>query len=177
MAHTVTVLFVDDEDETRAPLAALVRMEGYRALEARNTPEALRVLEQEHIDALVTDVVMPESDGIELAERARHLQPHIHVIFATGYLLRAATAEKLGRYSSSPCGQKTSWTHSANCRESSRTIGSPVRRGVELVVGTQHFAHLVESCHPLLTKFKPSSDDFPKLVGALVSVQLLQAEL
>ena len=97
MAQTVTVLFVDDEDEARAPLAARARMEGYRALEACNTPEALRVLAQEHIDVLFTDVEMPGPDGIELAERARHLQPHIQVIFATGYLLRAATADKLGK--------------------------------------------------------------------------------
>ena len=97
MAQTVTVLFVDDEDVARAPLAARARMEGYRALEACNTPEALRVLAQEHIDVLFTDVEMPGPDGIELAERARHLQPHIQVIFATGYLLRAATADKLGK--------------------------------------------------------------------------------
>jgi CheY-like chemotaxis protein len=97
MAKSTTILFVDDDDEVRAPLAAQVRVDGFRVLEARNTPEALRVLAQEHIDVLFTDVVMPEPDGIELAERARHLQPHIRVIFATGYLLRAATADKMGK--------------------------------------------------------------------------------
>jgi len=97
MAKSLTILFVDDDDEVRAPLAAQVRIDGFRVLEARNTPEALRVLSQEHIDVLFTDVVMPEPDGIELAERARHLQPHIRVIFATGYLLRAATADKMGK--------------------------------------------------------------------------------
>jgi CheY-like chemotaxis protein len=97
MAKTVTVLFVDDDDDVRAPLAAQVRGDGFRVLEACNTPEALRTLAQEHVDVLFTDVVMPEPDGIELAERAKHLQPHIRVIFATGYLLRAATAEKMGK--------------------------------------------------------------------------------
>ena len=97
MARTATILFVDDDDDVRAPLAALVRTDGFRVIEARNTSEALRVLTQEHVDVLFTDVVMPEADGIELAERARHLQPHIRVIFATGYLLRAATADKIGK--------------------------------------------------------------------------------
>jgi CheY-like chemotaxis protein len=97
MTKSITVLFVDDDDEVRAPLAAQVRIDGFRVLEARNTPEALRALAKEHVDVLFTDVVMPEPDGIELAERARHLQPHIRVIFATGYLLRAATAEKMGK--------------------------------------------------------------------------------
>jgi CheY-like chemotaxis protein len=97
MTKTLTVLFVDDEDDVRAPLAAQVRIAGFRVLEARNTPEALRVLAQEHVDVLFTDVVMPEPDGIELAERARHLRPDIRIIFATGYLLRAATADKMGK--------------------------------------------------------------------------------
>jgi len=97
MTQTLTVLFVDDEDDVRAPLAAQVRIAGFRVLEARNTPEALRVLAQEHVDVLFTDVVMPEPDGIELAERARHLRPDIRIIFATGYLLRAATADKMGK--------------------------------------------------------------------------------
>ena len=97
MAEPITVLFVDDDDEVRVPLAAQVRIDGFRVLEARNTPDALRVLAQEHVDVLFTDVVMPEVDGIELAERARHLQPHIRLIFSTGYLLRAATADKMGK--------------------------------------------------------------------------------
>ena len=92
-----TVLVVDDEDDVRAPLAASMRIEGFHVVEARSAPEALRVLMREHVDVLFTDVVMPEPDGFELAERARHLQPHIRVIFATGYLLRAATAEKVGK--------------------------------------------------------------------------------
>lgn len=101
-----TVLVVDDEDDVRAPLAASMRIEGFHVVEARSAPEALRVLMREHVDVLFTDVVMPEPDGFELAERARHLQPHIRVIFATGYLLRAATAEKVGKLLFKPVRSK-----------------------------------------------------------------------
>jgi CheY-like chemotaxis protein len=101
-----TILVVDDEDDVRAPLAASMRIEGFHVVEARSAPEALRVLMREHVDVLFTDVVMPEPDGIELAERARHLQPHIRVIFATGYLLRAATAEKVGKLLFKPVRSK-----------------------------------------------------------------------
>jgi CheY-like chemotaxis protein len=97
MTKAPTIMFVDDEDEVRAPLATLLRIEGYRVLEARSTQEALRVLAREHVDVLLTDVVMPGSDGIELSERARQMQPQIRVIFATGYLARAVTADKLGK--------------------------------------------------------------------------------
>jgi two-component system, cell cycle response regulator CpdR len=97
MTHAPTVMFVDDEDDVRAPLAALVRLEGYRVFEARSTYGALQVLAREHVDVLFTDIVMPGSDGIELAERARQMQPQIRVIFATGYLARAVTADKLGK--------------------------------------------------------------------------------
>ena len=97
MTHAPTVMFVDDEDDVRAPLAALLRIEGYRVLETRSTQEALRVLARKHVDVLFTDIVMPGSDGIELAERARQMQPQIRVIFATGYLARAVTADKLGK--------------------------------------------------------------------------------
>jgi CheY-like chemotaxis protein len=97
MKQAPTIMFVDDEDEARAPLAALLRIEGYRVLEACSTYAALQVLAREHVDVLFTDIVMPGPDGIELAERARQMQPHIRVIFATGYLTRAVTADNLGK--------------------------------------------------------------------------------
>jgi two-component system, cell cycle response regulator CpdR len=97
MTEALTVLFVDDEEEVRAPLAKLVELEGFRVFEAHSASEALRFLWRERVDVLVTDLVMPEVDGIELAERARQMQPHIRVLFATGYLARAVTADKLGK--------------------------------------------------------------------------------
>jgi len=106
MSQALTVVFVDDEDEVRAPLAALVKAEGFRVFEASSAREALRLLSREHVDVLFTDVVMPDVDGIELAERARQMQPHIRVLFATGFLARAVTADRLGKLLFKPVRSK-----------------------------------------------------------------------
>jgi YesN/AraC family two-component response regulator len=57
----------------------------------------MRVLAQERVDVLFTDIVMPDKDGIELARQAQQLQPGIRLMFATGYFSRAATAAQLGK--------------------------------------------------------------------------------
>jgi two-component system, cell cycle response regulator CpdR len=97
MAQTFTVLFVDDDDQVRAPVAEILRRADFRVFVAASAPEAVRVLVREHVDVLFTDVVMPDLNGIELAMHAKQLQPSIHVMFATGYFSRAADAAQLGK--------------------------------------------------------------------------------
>jgi YesN/AraC family two-component response regulator len=97
MAQAFTVLFVDDDDLVRGPLAELLKVHGVHVLTARSALEAMRILGQEHVDVLFTDIVMPDQDGIELARQAKQLQPDIRVMFATGYFSRAAMAAELGK--------------------------------------------------------------------------------
>jgi two-component system, cell cycle response regulator CpdR len=97
MAQAFTVLFVDDDELIRAPVAEILNLAGFRVFVAGSAPEAVRVLVQEHVDLLFTDVVMPDLNGIELAIHARQLQPGIRVMFATGYFSRAADAAALGK--------------------------------------------------------------------------------
>ena len=97
MADIITVLFVDDDDQVRAPIAELLAREGFRVFAAASAVEAMRILAREPIDILFTDVVMPGQDGIALAKEARALRPEIRVIFATGYYSQAAKAEQMGR--------------------------------------------------------------------------------
>jgi len=96
MAQAFTVLLVDDDDLVRGPLTELLKMHGMHVLTARSALEAMRILAQEHVDVLFTDIVMPDQDGIELARQAKQLQPDIRVMFATGYFSRAAMAAELG---------------------------------------------------------------------------------
>jgi len=68
-----------------------------RILSARSAIEAMRILAQDHVDVLFTDVVMPDVNGIELANQAKQLRPGIRVLFTTGYFSRAADAARLGK--------------------------------------------------------------------------------
>jgi CheY-like chemotaxis protein len=97
MADTITVLFVDDDDQVRAPVAELLSREGFRVVAAASALEAMRILAREPVDILFTDVVMPGQNGLELAKQARALQPKIRILFATGYYSQAANAERMGR--------------------------------------------------------------------------------
>ena len=74
---------------------------------AGRAPEAVRILVQEHVDVLFTDVVMPDLVGIELALHAKQLQPGIRPRFAMGYFSRAADAPALGKVVFTPmCAQQ-----------------------------------------------------------------------
>ena len=82
-----TVLLVEDEDSVRVMAARILRQRGYTVLEARNGTAALALLERHEgqIDLLLTDIVMPEMNGIELAERVVGLREGIRVLFMSGY--------------------------------------------------------------------------------------------
>jgi CheY-like chemotaxis protein len=81
-----TVLLVDDEDAARQPAADRLRELGHTVLEARDGPEALRILATTRPDLLVTDVGLPNGmNGRQLAEAAREEVPGLPVLFISGY--------------------------------------------------------------------------------------------
>ena len=82
-----TILLVEDEDVLRSLLAKFLRLYGYTVLEARHAGEALLACEQyqEPIHVLVTDVVMPQMSGRELADRLTPLRPDMKVLYMSGY--------------------------------------------------------------------------------------------
>ncbi|SDB74815.1 PAS domain S-box-containing protein [Belnapia rosea] len=80
------VLLVDDEHAARGPAADRLRELGHTVLEARDGPEALRILATTRPDLLVTDVGLPNGmNGRQLAEAARKGIPGLPVLFITGY--------------------------------------------------------------------------------------------
>ena len=85
MAEAFTILFVDDDELVRAPLAALLTLHGMRVLTAVSAIEAMRVLALERVDVLFTDIVMPGIDGAEVVERLMPLRPQMKIIFMSGY--------------------------------------------------------------------------------------------
>jgi signal transduction histidine kinase len=82
-----TVLVVEDEGEVRTLIGELLRQYGYTVLEARSGGEALLICEHHRgpIHLLVTDVVMPQMSGSELAERLTLLHPEMRVLYMSGY--------------------------------------------------------------------------------------------
>ncbi len=84
---TETILLVEDEESVRIfAVRALVKL-GYTLLEAANGEEALAVLEKHAgpLSMVVTDLVMPKMNGMELAGRLKEIRPEVRIIFMSGY--------------------------------------------------------------------------------------------
>ena len=86
--QSATVLLAEDEAEVRELAALFLRSAGYTVLAARNGMEALEIAERSTgpIHVLVTDIVMPNMRGPELAKRLKALQPKLRVVYMSGYL-------------------------------------------------------------------------------------------
>jgi signal transduction histidine kinase/DNA-binding response OmpR family regulator len=85
---TETLLLAEDEPAVRSMIAIILQQQGYTVLQASNGDEALKIAEEHHktgIDLLLTDVVMPQMGGVELAGRFCTEYPSTRVIFTSGY--------------------------------------------------------------------------------------------
>jgi PAS domain S-box-containing protein len=87
VAGTERILLVDDDEPLRTACARALKKLGYDVIQARDGVDALRVLRQRgrEIDLLVTDVVMPNMNGPELAEVAAREVPGLRVLYTSGY--------------------------------------------------------------------------------------------
>jgi CheY-like chemotaxis protein len=88
---TGVVLFAEDDRAVRRLMTAELRRRGYTVLEARHGGEALEICKQygAGIDLLVTDVVMPQLNGADLARQVRPIRPEMAVLFISGHPERA----------------------------------------------------------------------------------------
>ncbi len=80
-----TILVVDDEDDIRAVVRQMLAADGYLVLDAEDPHQALRLAAQQHVDLLLTDVVMPLMRGTELAQRLLAVVPTAKVLLMSAY--------------------------------------------------------------------------------------------
>lgn len=82
---TETILVVDDEPALLSLTSQILTQYGYKTFCAENGKKALEILETEHIDLLLSDVIMPEMDGYELAAAVQERYPQIFIQLASGF--------------------------------------------------------------------------------------------
>lgn len=93
--HQPTVLVVEDDEPTRAAMAAVLAGEGFLVLTAADGHDAAAHLSRplEPVDVAVLDVGLPDVDGVALCARLRELRPDLPVIVCSG----AAAPEEVGQ--------------------------------------------------------------------------------
>ena len=79
------ILLAEDDESMRVYLTRALERVGYMVTAVDRGTAALPLLESEPFDLLLTDIVMPEMDGIELAQKAAVVAPDIRVMFITGF--------------------------------------------------------------------------------------------
>jgi two-component system, cell cycle response regulator CpdR len=82
---TTKILLAEDDNDMRRFLVKALQNAGYDVASFDNGLSAYHRLREEPFELLLTDIVMPEMDGIELARRATELDPDIKVMFITGF--------------------------------------------------------------------------------------------
>jgi len=89
----------------RTYLARALEKHGYDVVSVDRGTDALPLLENEEFDLLLSDIVMPEMDGIELAQRCNELSPNTKVMFITGFAavtLKASREQPAAKVLSKP---------------------------------------------------------------------------
>ena len=101
----IRILLAEDDTAMREYLTRALERSGYAVTAVDRGTAALPLIESEPFDLLLTDIVMPEMDGIELAQRASEIVPAMRVMFITGFAavtLRAGQTRPQARVLSKP---------------------------------------------------------------------------
>ncbi|PLK44667.1 sigma-54 dependent transcriptional regulator [Emticicia sp. TH156] len=80
-----TILIIDDEEKLRTLLARVLKSEGFEVVEAGDCRGGLKKLEQQAIDVVLSDVKLPDGNGVDLLYRIKALHPLVEVILLTAY--------------------------------------------------------------------------------------------
>ena len=85
MDQNLRILIVDDDRRITRTLSDILNVSGYQTMEASSGPDALEKVRTMKFDCVISDIKMPEMDGVELHRRLRDIQPGLPVILMTAY--------------------------------------------------------------------------------------------
>jgi two-component system response regulator HydG len=85
MSKSLSVLVVDDNPSMASTLADILNFKGFGAYAANSGAEALEILRDHPVDILLTDVKMPDMNGLELYRETRKSYPNLTTLFMTAY--------------------------------------------------------------------------------------------
>ena len=109
---TMTILFVDDEQQSLRAMSAMFHKHPFRLITAQSASEALRVMARETVDIVISDERMPGMSGSELLTVVRNRYPGTIRMMLTGYAsppaaVRAVNDAAVHRFFSKPCAHET----------------------------------------------------------------------
>ena len=90
----IRILLAEDDVAMRSYLARALEKAGYEVVAVDRGSDAVPLLEESHFDLLLSDIVMPEMDGIELAQHCARISPATKVMFITGFAAVTLKAAK-----------------------------------------------------------------------------------
>ncbi len=90
----IRILLAEDDEAMRTYLKRALEQAGYSVMAVDRGTAAMPLLETEIYDLLLSDIVMPEMDGIELAQRCNEISPSTKVMFITGFAAVAMRASR-----------------------------------------------------------------------------------
>ncbi len=85
MDSSHTVLLVEDHETTRLTLAEIMAREGYKVKGAATASEAMKAMREEEFDLVVTDLKLPDGDGLSVLDECKRLSPYTPVVLVTGH--------------------------------------------------------------------------------------------
>ncbi len=92
-----SILVIDDEDSMRRFLTVLLEREGYRVVSSATGQAALRAMEGESFDVVITDLKMPDMDGIEILEEVKSRKPSTPVVIFTAHATIASAIDAVNK--------------------------------------------------------------------------------
>ncbi|MGE5410210.1 MAG: response regulator, partial [Clostridiales bacterium] len=79
------ILVIDDEESLRSILSRLLTLEDYKVLEAGDAKEAMSIIEREEVQVIISDVKLPDANGVELVPKLKERLPLCEIIVLTAY--------------------------------------------------------------------------------------------